>query len=89
MAGALYLAAPRREARVAGALRDRLTAQNLPVQLWIAEDDAQVARAIATHDYYSAVFSSDMAAADVASAARRNNRERSSSARRSSPPARS
>jgi uncharacterized protein YegL len=74
MAGALYLAAPRREARLAGALRDRLTAQNLPVQLWIAEDDAQIARAVATHDYYSAVFSSDMAAAEVASAARSNNR---------------
>jgi len=75
MTEALHLAAPQREAQVAEALRDHLTAQNCPVQLWIAHDDTHIARAIATHDYYSAVFSSDTAVTDVADAARQQDHE--------------
>ena len=75
MADPFYLAAPLRDARVAEALRDRLTARNCPVQLWIAPSDTEIAEAFATHDHYSAVFSSGTADTDVANAARHRGHE--------------
>jgi uncharacterized protein YegL len=75
MTETLHLAAPRRDAQMAEALRDFLTVRNFPVRLWIADSDTQIADAVATHDYYSAVFSSETAEADVVGAALRQGHE--------------